>query len=70
MIMQRVFCQAIVDLRDDGKYSVDVIGKKPHDQTRKYVVDAPSEKDAALSCMDRFVAEMEKLDAEGTNLCQ
>ncbi len=70
MIMQRVLCHATVDLRDDGKFSVDVVGKKPHDQTRNYVIDAPSEKDAAMSCMDRFVAEMQKLDAEGTDQCQ
>jgi len=70
VIMQRVLCQATVDVRDDGKYSVDVSGKKPHDHTRNYVVDAPSERDAAMSCMDRFVAEMQKLDAEGTNQCQ
>ena len=70
MIMQRVLCNATVDIRDDGKYSVDVVGKKPHDQTRNYVVDAPSEKDAAFSCIDKFVAEMEQLAAEGTEQCQ
>jgi len=68
--MQRVLCNATVDIRDDGKYSVDVVGKKPHDQTRNYVVAAPSEKDAAMSCIDKFVAEMEQLDAEGIEQCQ
>lgn len=70
MTMQRVFCQATLDVRDDGKYSVDVVGKKPHDHTRNYVVDAKSETEAAMGCIKRFVAEMEQLDAEGTDQCQ
>ena len=68
--MQRILCNATVDHLDDGKYSVDVWGEKPHDHTRNYVVDAPSDKDAAMSCIDMFVAEMEKLVAEGTDQCQ
>ncbi len=70
MTMQRVLCNATVDLRDDGKYSVDVCGKKPHDHARNYVVAALSEKDAAMSCIDQFVAEIEKLSAEGSDQCQ
>jgi len=70
VIMQRILCNAAVDLRDDGKYYVDVWGEKPHDHARNYVVDAPSDKDAAMSCIDMFVAEMEKLVAKGTDQCQ
>jgi hypothetical protein len=68
--MQRVNASATVDRRDDGKYSVDVWGEPPHNQRRHYVVDAPSEKDAAFSCIEQFVQEMERTAAEGTKPCQ
>lgn len=66
MTMQLVRAQATVDQLDDGKYSVDVWGEKPHNQRRHYVVDARSDKDAAFMCIERFVQEMESAPAEGT----
>ena len=68
--MKRVNAQATVDQRNDGKYSVDVWGEKPHNQRRHYVVDAQSEKDAAFKCIEQFVQEMERAAAEGIESCQ
>jgi len=68
--MEPVKATAAVDQRHDGKYSVDVWGESPHNQRRHYVVDAPSEKDAAFKCIDQFVQEMERAAAEGIEPCQ
>ena len=68
--MERVNAQATVEQRDDGKYSVDVWGEKPHNQRRHYVVDAPSDKDAAFMCIEQFVQEMERIATEGIESCQ
>jgi hypothetical protein len=43
----------------DDRWLVQVWALPPHDETREYVVDAETEKDAAFAGIDRFCEEME-----------
>ena len=65
--MQRVLCNAIVDVEQAppvngkglGKYRVEVWGREPHDFVRIYQIQASSDTMAAQEGIRRFVEEME-----------
>jgi hypothetical protein len=69
--MAQVLANAVVDVVKPatpvalGLFSVEVWGKEPHDYTRRYEIQARNDTLAAQEGIRRFVAEMEKLLAEG-----
>ena len=72
MEMQRVLCNAIVDVEQEpakdgkglGRYRVEVWGREPHDYVRIYQIQAASDTLAAQEGLRRFVAEMEAMSKE------
>ena len=47
-----------------GRFRVEVFGDEPHDYVRVYTIQAASDTMAAQEGIQRFVEEMEKLDAQ------
>jgi hypothetical protein len=69
--MTRVLANAVVDVikpstpKSIGRFKVEVWGHAPYDYVRHYEILAKNDTIAAQEGIRRFVAEMEKLPAEG-----
>jgi hypothetical protein len=68
--MPRIYTQATVDVireptnsRGLTLYRVECWGLEPHDYVRRYEIEAKSDNYAAQEGIQRFVAEMEAMEA-------